>query len=198
MPDWVRSPAALVDLHVLAYREYRDTESARHEAMGATASWVRGGRNGPTTFREEQPVTRALARAEMWAALAVLEFDTEGAPPAVPVPLEAMCRDLGVAHRAPVATSPVWARGVWDVLRWLTDDPLEQRKPPMAVPVRNDDGTIPTAEELYQRTMAAAPDKHWGPEERYALRNSTGVDVLRSQRLAARVDETIRLTRESA
>ena len=63
-PDWVPVPAALADLHVLAHRGYLDTWSTWHDGMAVTAAWLRGGRSAPVTFREEQPVTRALADAE--------------------------------------------------------------------------------------------------------------------------------------
>ena len=137
-PTWITpSRTELADLHVLAFREYRDTGSVKAEAMGATAAWIRGGRNAPVTFREEQPVTKALAKVEMWAAVDVDTGD---------VPLASLCRDLGVSYAPAVATNPVWSLGVEEVLRWLTADPLERRKPPLPLPRRNPDGSVATAE----------------------------------------------------
>jgi len=189
-PVWITpSRSELADVHVLAFREYRDTGSAKAEAMGATAAWIRGGRTAPVTFREEQPVTKALAKAEMWAAVHVVTGD---------VPLESLCLDLGVHYAPAVATNAVWSLGVEEVLRWLTADPLERRKPPIPLPRRNPDGSVATAEELYQQTMATQPHKNRGPEERRALRNRTEVDAIRSERLAARIEETLRRTRETA
>ena len=186
---WITpSCSALADVHVLAFREYRDTGSVKVGAMGATAAWIRGGRNAPVTFREEQPVTKALAKAEMWAAVHVNTGD---------VPLESFCLDLGVHYAPAVATNPVWSLGVEEVLRWLTADPLERRKPPIPLR-RNPDGSVATAEELYQQTMATQPHKNWGPEERRALRHRTKVDAIRSERLAARIEETLRRSCETA
>jgi len=189
-PMWITpSCSELADVHVLAFRTFRDTGSAKAEAMGATAAWIRGGRTAPVTFREEQPVTKALAKAEMWAAVHVVTGD---------VPLESFCLDLGVHYAPAVATNPVWSLGVEEVLRWLTADPLERRKPPIPLPRRNPDGSVATAEELYQQTMATQPHKKWGPEERRALRNRTEVDAIRSERLAARIEETLRRSCETA
>ena len=189
-PEWVRAPAQLGDLHVLAFREYKDTGSAWHEAAGAAASWIRGGRSAPITFREDSPITLALAKAELFAAVTV---DSEGMPPP---PLEDICGRLGVAYRAPVATNPVWARGVEDVLRWLTADPIEQRKPPMDVPVRGADGAVPTAEQLYQQRLAEVPGRYRASEQRRDVRQAVEVDVIRSQRLADRIAETLRSSRQ--
>jgi len=189
-PTWITpSCSELADLHVLAFREYRDTGSVKAEAMGATAAWIRGGRNAPVTFREEQPVTKVFAKAEMWAAVHVDTGD---------VPLGSLCRDLGVSYAPAVVTNLVWSLGVEEVLRWLTADPLERRKPPIPLPRRNPDGSVATAEELYQQAMAAEPHRHWGPEERHALRNRTEVDAIRSERLAARIEETLRRSCETA
>ncbi|MQA15591.1 MAG: hypothetical protein GEV09_15925 [Pseudonocardiaceae bacterium] len=191
IPGWVTVPVALADLHVLAYRAYRESGSVWHDGITATAVWVRGAGTGPVTFRQEQPVTRALAEAEWWAAVYV---DSDGVKP----PLESMCRRLDVAYQEPVALNRVWARGVEAVLAWLTSDPLQGRSPPLRVPDRDADGNPATAEQLYHRFMEAAPHAEWGPEQRHALRNRTEADAARSQRLVALIDETVRLVRASA
>lgn len=76
VPEWVRPSAAEVfDLHWLAYRRHLDAEhevdAAGSEAIAATVVWVWGGLIGPATLRPEQPVTRGVAVAEMWAAMAI-------------------------------------------------------------------------------------------------------------------------------
>jgi hypothetical protein len=47
--------------------------------VAASIAWIRGGRVGPITERDEQPVTRAIADAERWAAEAAR--DPLHAPP---------------------------------------------------------------------------------------------------------------------
>lgn len=78
-------------------------------------SWARGGTTGPVTERTEAPVTLALAKAEMWAALVASD------PPGTPrPPVEARCTDLGVTWREPLSdTHPQWADGAYRALRWL-------------------------------------------------------------------------------
>jgi hypothetical protein len=188
----VREPAALADLHVLAYRRHADVGSARHDGMAVTAAWLRGVRTAPVTFREEQPVAYVLARAEKWAAMAVTS--TDGVPPS----LESMCERLGVIFRAPVATNPHYALGVWEVLHWLTADPLERRRPPVDVPERNPDGTVATAEALYAEAVAAEPWRYRLPERRVELRDQSEQRAAWSRRLADLVAETVRREHASA
>jgi len=190
-PDWVREPAALADLHVLAYRRHADVGSPRHDGMAVTAAWLRGVRTAPVTFRDEQPVTRAVAQAEKLAAAWV---SSDGAKP----PLEEFCAELGVPYRAPVATNAHYALGVWEVLHWLTADPLERRTPPVDVPERNPDGSIPTAEALYAEAVAEEPWRYRLPERRVELRDQSERRAARARGLADLVAETVRREHASA
>ena len=190
-PDWVREPAALADLHVLAKRQHADVRSPRHDGMAGTAAWLRGVRVAPVTYREEQPVTYALAKAEKWASMWVTG---DGVKP----PLESFCAKLGVPYREPVATDRHYALGVWEVLHWLTADPLEQRPPPLDVPERNPDGSISTAEELYAAGAAAEPWRYSLPERRIELRDRSEQRERRSQHVARLIAETVDRDRASA
>ncbi|MCA1835821.1 MAG: hypothetical protein LC721_05635, partial [Actinobacteria bacterium] len=72
IPTWVvPAPTEIIDLHWLAYRVHSGTGSARCAGINAALAWVGGGPAGPITGRTEKPVTEALARAEMWAAMAI-------------------------------------------------------------------------------------------------------------------------------
>ena len=188
-PDWVsaENAFALDDLLVLAFGLLVDGEGTDwHRGVALTAAWVRGypGGRGPVTLRDEQPVTRPLANAERWAAVWV---DTDGPR----LSLRDDAERFGVAYWEPVVTSRLWARGAEAVLRWLLAKPLERRRPPMPVPERNAEGAVATAEELYERERAA-PRAWWGPEERRAARTRAEVAEIRSQRLAALVEDSLR------
>jgi hypothetical protein len=72
-PGWLApSRIAVTDLQWLAYRAYVEG-SVPTGGMAAAVAWVQGGRSGPVTDRGERPVTRELAVAEMWAAVAVAD-----------------------------------------------------------------------------------------------------------------------------
>jgi hypothetical protein len=150
--------------------------------MAAAAAWVQGGRSGPVTDRGERPVTRELAVAEMWAAVAVADGGT-------PPPLEAICEQFRVRYGAPLAVHPSWADGVWRGLRWLTGT---QTEPPLELPVRHVDGSTPSAEELYGLALAAAPHLSWPVEERRALWDRVQHNARRYRELAERVADTQR------
>jgi len=188
--DWVSAETAfaLHDVQVLAFRVLVDGEGSDwHRGVALTVGWLRGGPGGagPITLRNEQPVTRALANAERWAAVWV---DTDG--PKLSVRDD--CERLGVAFWEPVVTSRLLTRGAEAVLAWLLANPLEQRHPPMSVPERNAEGAVATAEELYQHELSTAPHARWGPEERRAARTRAEVAEIRSVRLAALVEDSLR------
>jgi hypothetical protein len=168
-------------LQWLAYRAFVDG-SVRAGGMAAAVAWVQGGRAGPVTDRDEKPVTRELAVAEMWAAVAVADGGT-------PPPLEVICEQFGVAYWAPLAVDRLWADGVWRALRWLTGT---QAEPPMQVPVRHVDGSTPSAEELYGLALAAAPHRSWPIEERRALWDRVERNARRYRELAELVADTQR------
>jgi hypothetical protein len=150
--------------------------------MAAAVAWVQGGRSGPVTDRDERPVTRELAVAEMWAAVAVADGGT-------PPPLQSICEQFGVRYRAPLAVDRLWADGVWRALRWLTGT---QTEPPLELPVRRVDGSTPSAEELYGLALAAAPHRSWPEEDRRELWDRVQCNARRYRELAERVADTQR------
>jgi hypothetical protein len=86
IPEWVvPAPMEVVDLHWLAYRVHSDTGSVRCAGISGSLAWVGGDPAGPVIGRTEKPVTAAIARAEMGAAIAV----GNDAPP----DLERLCAD---------------------------------------------------------------------------------------------------------
>lgn len=194
-PGWVsvENAFALDDVMALAFGLLADGEGTDwHRGVALTAAWVRawsGGR-GPVTLRDEQPVTRALATAERWAAAWV---DTDGPK----FSLRDDAERIGVPFWEPVTESRLWARGAESVLAWLLANPLEQRRPPMPVPVRNTEGTVATAEELYERARTAATRERWAPEHRREAWTRAEVTEMRSLRLAAQVEESVRRMRVS-
>lgn len=184
-PEWVvPSSREVDDAHWLAYRGYVDHGSVAAEGACAALAWVRGGGNGPVTGRDEQPVTEALARAEMWAASAVERIVS------VPPPLERICGDLGVAYWPPGEVDPGWATGVRVVLRWLYGAPGQ--KPPIEVPVRLADGTTPSADQLYEVAIKAMPYLYELPEQRRELRYRVEANARRYRQLADQIEDTKR------
>lgn len=181
IPEWVVPSAREVDdAHWLAFKEYAERGSVAAGGVGAALAWVRGGRVGPVTCRDEQPVTEVLARAEMWAA-AVAER-----PGSTPPPLEQICADLGVAYWRPGEVDSRWATGVRAALRWLLGAPGQQA--PAELPVRRADGSTPTAEELYEVAVAAAPFLFELPEQRVALRSRVEANARRYRELAEMIE----------
>jgi hypothetical protein len=59
----------------------------------------------------------------------------------------------------------------------------------MQVPQRHPDGSVPTVKELYQREIATGRYRHWGPEERQALRDRVQVEVCRYHTLVEEIEE---------
>jgi hypothetical protein len=142
----------------LAYGSWAESGSQRSAVVMATAAWVRGGRPAPLTERTDAPVTRALAEAELWVTFEVTM---------PPFPAESMCAGLSVGYRPPVVVNLVWAVGAAATLRWL----LGMSEPsPMRLPQRRPDGSVVSAEELYERALAERPWWEPLPEERQDLR----------------------------
>src|SRR3954465_12533369 len=117
-PMWVVPPARQVnDLHWLAYRLFTDQGQSEAGGIAATLGWIHGDRVGPITERDEQPVTRALAHVEIWAAFRVDDEFTDDPEPS----LRSTCDRWGVVYWPVVATDPRWANGVWRTLHWLVE-----------------------------------------------------------------------------
>lgn len=157
-PDWVTLDASQIsDLHWLAYAMLVQTRLPWAAGVGAAISWIRGGRNGPITERDEQPVTRAIADAERWAAEAAR--DPDHAPP-----LGAIYAQLEVAPRPPLpGQDPNYAVGVWRALRWVLRVPGQD--PPLDIPRRHPDGRVFVAADIYT-DMVSGDDTHLSPEQK--------------------------------
>lgn len=135
-----------------------------------TLEWIRGERDGPVTGRADRPVTAPLARAEM-GPLTRSSIPTHH------------CRyghwpTSSVPHRRPLPIAPHAAEGVHLTPRRLVGDTAE---PPLILPARHTEG------DLVQATMAAAPHRFWGPEERHAARTAARDALAQSQRLLKRI-----------
>jgi hypothetical protein len=185
-PTWAAPPLAqVVDLHWLAYRKHQqDQGSEWASGVAATMAWVRHGRVAPVTERDEQPVTRALAVAEMWAATAA------ATPDIPPPPLAVICADLSVSYQPAADVHPEWADGAWRALRWLLGE--QGQASPLPLPVRHADGSTPTENELYDLAMAASPLSFREPEQRAELRRRVKVNAARYRQLADLIEETKR------
>ena len=190
-PRWVTPTACeVVDLHVLACLVHAAEQSATAAGMAAAVAWVGGGRRGPVTGRDEQPVSKALAQAEQWAAVAASSA-ADGLPPP---PLESFCASLQVAYWPPGQVSPQWAHGVRRALRWLTG---AQEEPPLPVPMRSSDGHVLRAEELFAQA-AAEQAAYWIPEDRAVARLQAERDAERSRQLAALIADAVQRSDASA
>lgn len=172
----------VIDLHWLAYRVHSDTGSARCAGISGALAWVSGGAAGPVTGRTEKPVTEALARAEMWAAI---DMSDDARPN-----LEQICADLGVEYWPPLAVERGWAEGVWLALRWLLGE--QGADAPMTLPQRSPDGALLTADDLYERALARAPSQYDSREQRQALHAQVLQTARKSYAVADLIEDTKR------
>jgi hypothetical protein len=183
IPTWVvPAPTEIIDLHWLAYRVHSDTGSARCAGINGALAWVGGGPAGPITGRTEKPVTEALARAEMWAAMDISNGATPG--------LEQVCAELGVEYRPPLPVERGWAEGVWLALRWLLGE--NEADAPLTLPRRSPDGAVLTAKELYERELACAPSRYESREQRQALHAEIQQIARKSHAVADLIEDTKR------
>lgn len=138
IPSWV-APAHrdVADCHRIVVRLADVTGS--HEALGQVAAlgWVVSLRPAPLTQREER-VTRELVGAEHRLALYAAAEQAE--------PSESEWQRFGVEPRPMAAGNAEFAYGAWSVLGWLLGDRLD---PPVELPRRAADGTVPPGERLY-------------------------------------------------
>lgn len=77
-----------------------------------------------------------------------------------------------------------WVRvdGAWKTLRWLLGMPGQTE--PLAVPERHPDGTVLSADNLYERVATARPWAVEEPEQRIELRNRMEKEARRAQQFA--------------
>jgi hypothetical protein len=167
IPAWVTPSAqAVADAHRIAHVTGAETGDVAARAVAASINWVTGGQLAPLTERTELP-TRELVTAE-WLLAGSVEHGTTmvwgSVSPVVPVTLDRR-----------------WAAGTSAALGWLlgcTD------RPPVRIPRRLPDGSVPTAEQLYDEMLAARPHAAWTPEMRAEARRRAAQAAVTSQRLA--------------
>lgn len=192
-PDWWASPpqSEITDALWLVYRLYVDQGLEQANGIGAALTWVRGHRPAPITQRVEAPVTAGLAEVEMWAAAVAADDGTT-----IVAPVRELWARTGVAwRRPPLGLDHGYAVGVYSALRWLTGPPDAQR--PVPVPVRNPDGTVMSADDIYRQTVTASPELFRRPEQRAELREWAAAQARNYQAWdAVIVDTRRRMTAE--
>jgi hypothetical protein len=191
LPEWVRPSAlAVSDCYWLAYRAHVEYVVGTPGAVAAALAWIAGGEPAPVTGRRDQPVTAELAEAESWATS---EHGRGNQSP----PARDICDRLGVEYlpiRKAERITAEWSGRVWRTLRWLMYDGVNGRRvePPIALPARNGDGKVATADELYAAAVAAEPWAYDLMEQKVELRNRVEGAAVRSRQLARIVCETKR------
>jgi hypothetical protein len=119
-----------------------------------------------------------MAEAESWAAVWV---DIE---PGFPRPryVPTICSGLGVGYLPVITDDRLLAGGVQVTLWWLLGLPSGSglAPPPLLVPARRPDGSIPTPDELYAAALAAPGGWVPLPEKRGDLRLRCEMDVTRA------------------
>jgi hypothetical protein len=187
VPGWVSWPMVDVsDLRWLAYREWMDRETSWSGGVLAAIAWVVGDGAGPITGRGERPVTEYLALAERAAARGA------GADPLHQRQAAALNMvQFGESYRTPKVIDREFALAAWKTLIWLLREDLEA---PLSLPVRNEDGSIPTVAEAYERDVefAAMMREDLGPEARRVLWEEAERNVPWWQELADQVEDTKR------
>lgn len=193
LPEWVCPAArAVSDCYWLAYRAHIECLAGAPGAVAATLAWVAGGEPSPVTGRREQPVTRVLADVEGFATSGFLSCST-------PLPLREVCEVNGLDYRPILAAEHVtaeWAGRVWRTLRWLSDRGPGGRgvAAPIAVPVRNADGSLASADRLYADAVAREPWLYQVMEQKAELRTRVERECIQSEQL----DRVVRATKRAA
>ena len=195
VPAWTVPPwNAIKDLHWSAYgvvergRKPGATADERELArwslgVTSTLAWLRAARvQAPVTERTDQPITRDIAVCEHWAAF-ITSADPDGQ-----LDGPRLASEVDVPWRAPVVAQPDYGRGVWRVLRWTLG--YAGQPPPLAIPERNDDGSLVTETQMYERAKADEPGRYRMPERREELRHETRRKARRNENLAARIEQT--------
>jgi hypothetical protein len=182
VPAWVVVPPVQVDdLYWLAYAMYEGRAAAGLAGIGSAVTWVRSGQGpAPVTGRADTPVTRGLAQAEMWAAIAAYGSDDPPAPPG------ALRGVFGVPYLSPLRVDRILASGVLQTLAWMLGE--KGQDPPLMLPFRDATGCPLTVGQLSARLMRVAPGRYEGPEQRRELERLG----LQSQEMADLVASTRR------
>lgn len=164
VPAWVVVPPVQVDdLYWLAYAMYEGRVAPGLAGVGSAVTWVRSGIGpAPVTGRADTPVTRGLAQAEMWAAIAAYGSDDPPAPPQ-----GALCDVFGVPYLPPLRVDRILASGVLQALAWMLGE--KGQDPPLMIPFRDATGRPLTIGELSARLIRVAPGRYELPEQRREL-----------------------------
>jgi hypothetical protein len=157
IPAWVIPDGhAVADAHRISYAAAtadsvgaRPGVRVRAGGVATAINWVTGGQLAPITERPETD------HDVVWAEW-LLAGSVETGVPMVWGDVE---------PREPVIRDRTWAAGVSAALGWLLG--VTQR-PPVAIPRRLADGSVPTVEQLYRELVAARPHAAWTPEQRSA------------------------------
>lgn len=139
VPEWVVPAEVLVtDLYWHAHAAVVERGHPYTRGVLATLDWAAGGCAAPVTYRITQPVTEPIARAEECAAVVAQDDPTDP----VQFPLEyAHVVDCGVPYAPVQHREPIYARGVWNTIRWLRGERDLLRcdrylEPPLPIPSR--------------------------------------------------------------
>lgn len=174
IPGWVKPPhREVADCHRIAHVVAASSGSYSKAAIAATINWVTAGQDAPVTERTDEP-TELVARAEMLVADRV--------------PFEDIPAMLGVDSPPPVTEHRGWCDGVALTLGWLLGI---HSRPPIQLPRRNPDGSVPDGEQLYAEARAARPHCAWEPEQRIEARDKAYADAARYARLASLADSAL-------
>ncbi|MGH3777966.1 MAG: hypothetical protein ACRDRR_19910 [Pseudonocardiaceae bacterium] len=160
LPRWVvPSGKEADDLFLVAHQMVTDVGSLWAQGITTTLLWVRGGiLEAPISGRQERPVSHRVALVESYMAQGMLTS------PASLRGMKDVSEGLGVEYLIPpFAMSHRYALGVYQTLEWLMSLSPENRPvlktppPPLPIPLRERDGSTPTAGELFSRKIAAEP-----------------------------------------
>jgi hypothetical protein len=213
LPAWVSPFAAEVrDLQWLAYREWTERQSPWIAGVIATAAWVSGEGRSPLNDDGKQPVTKALAFMELEHAESVDDAEVipdEQVGDVELHSLEPVAIEVGKVWIVPpppprirfdeddelgeLVMSRAFGAGVRRTLGWLLG--VGGEFAPLPVPVRDEDGTIPTVEEHYETivvTESLLGNEQPTHQQLHVFREDAESDVRRWWRLAQRIEETTR------
>jgi hypothetical protein len=152
VPPWTVPPArTVIDCHRLAHRAAETAGGWVARGRAAALDWALG---VPACLspvtKQDAPPADAAAVRDEWLAAASAEDPRDDVTD--------------------------WFAGAADALGWL----VGIGDPPVPLPLRRPDGSLPTADELYAERVR----DWWGPEQRAAARREAARDATRGQTLA--------------
>jgi hypothetical protein len=178
VPDWViPDHRQVIDFHWMAHKMGHDAGWVNARGQATAVDWATGGRRAPVTRRGDR-ASRALVRAESWVALCRAANDSEPTP--------ADWDHLGVPYSRSREADRDFAHGAWRALAWLLG---VRPDPPLDVPLRAEDGSVPPGSETY--TMRARPgDPLWENVQHVYRERNTADAVLWFNHVRTRVATT--------